>query len=240
MTHAISGVILAEDCGHISLESYKHMLNSNQDFQWLCPPCSGKVQASNEQQQQQAINGPKGLESRFRQLKGKKNLLKVGHINIDGLLSKIPEIKGIIEESDLDILSITETHLSAAISDDQLNIDSYEFARRDRKEDDFTKTHEGIWGGCLIYYKNDLQVAEMNDKLESNIEAVWVELILHSQRVLIGTIYGHPKDMAFYDKFNTVLEGIWQKRKNIILSGDFNSDMKARSQEERVPNTEKS
>ena len=161
------------------------------------------------------------------------------HINIDGLLNKIPEIKVIIEESDLDILSITETHLSATISDDQLNIDGYEFARRDRKEDDFTKTHEGIWGGYLTYFKNYLQIAEMNDKLESNIEAVWVKLILYSQRVLIGTIYRHPKDIAFYDKFNTVLEGIWRKIKNIILLGDFNSDMKARSQEERVPNNEK-
>ena len=202
----------------------------------ICPPCSGKIQASNEQQQQQVTDG---LGSRFRQLKGKKSLLKVGHINIDGLLSKIPEIRVIIEESDLDILSVTETHLFVAISDDQLNIEGYEFARRDRKEDDFTKTHEGIWGGCLTYYKNDLQVAEMNDRLESNIEAVWVELILHSQRVLIGTIHRHPKDMAFYDKFNTVLEGIWQKRKNIILLGDFNSGMKFRSQEEKTPSTKK-
>ena len=44
----------------------------------------------------------------------------MGHINIDGLLNKIPEIKVIIEESDLDILSITETHLSATVSDDRL------------------------------------------------------------------------------------------------------------------------
>ena len=86
------------------------------------------------------INGPKELGSRFRQFKGEKNLLKVGHINIDGLLSKISKIKVIIEESDLDILSITETHLSAAISDDKHNIKGYEFAKRDRKEVDFTKT----------------------------------------------------------------------------------------------------
>ena len=99
------------------------------------------------------INGPKEFESRIRQLKGDKNLLKVGHINIGGLLNKISEIKVIIEESDPDILSITETHLSAAISDDQLDIEGHEFARRDRKEDDFTKTHKGIWGGCLTYYK---------------------------------------------------------------------------------------
>ena len=109
------------------------------------------------------INGPKELGSRFRQLKGKKNLVKVRHINTDGFLNKISEIKVIIEESDLDILSITETQLSAAISDDQLNTEGYDFASRARKEDDFTKTHEGIWGGCLTYYKNALQVVEMND-----------------------------------------------------------------------------
>ena len=135
-------------CSNVSLENYKHMLNSNQDIQWIFLTYLSTVQASNEQlqQQQQMINGPEKLRSRFQQLKGEKNLLKVGHINIDGLLSKISEIKVIIiiEESDLDILSITETHLSAAISDDQLDMEGYEFARRGRKEDDFTKTHEGI------------------------------------------------------------------------------------------------
>ena len=65
----------------------------------------------------------------------------MGHNNIDGLLRKISEIKVIIEESDQDILSITETHLSPAIRDDRLNVESYEFARRARKEVDFTKTH---------------------------------------------------------------------------------------------------
>ena len=70
------------------------MLNSSQDFPWICPPCLGKVQASKEQQQQQQmINGPKELGSRFQQFKREKNFLKVGHINIDGLLSKISEIK---------------------------------------------------------------------------------------------------------------------------------------------------
>ena len=59
------------------------------------------------------------------------------------------------------------------------------------------KLIEGIWGGCLTYYKNDSQEAEISDKLENNIEAVWIELILHSQRALMETVYRHPKDMAF-------------------------------------------
>ena len=100
----------------------------------------------------------------------------MGHINIDGLLHKIPEIKVIIEKSDLDIFSITETRLSAAISDDQLNIEGYEFARRDRKEDDFTKTHEGIWGGCLTYYKNDLHKRKETPKLKKNVDENFEQL----------------------------------------------------------------
>ena len=34
-----------------------------------------------------------------------------------------------------------------------------------------------------------------------------------------------PKDKNFYLKFRNILEGIWETRRNIIIAGDFNSDL---------------
>ncbi len=48
---------------------------------------------------------------------------------------------------------------------------------------------------------------------------------MHLQSILIGNVYRHPQDKSFYQKFRNVLEGIWEKRRNIIIVGDFNSDL---------------
>ena len=43
--------------------------------------------------------------------------------------------------------------------------------------------------------------------------------------VLIGTIYRPPDQSNFYEKLPPVLENIWSTRKNILITGDFNSDL---------------
>ena len=57
------------------------------------------------------------------------------------------------------------------------------------------------------------------------MEAIWIEVICRSQRLLIGTIYRPPKDKDFYDRFKNILDHLWSKRNDILLIGDFNSDL---------------
>ena len=56
-------------------------------------------------------------------------------------------------------------------------------------------------------------------------ESLWVELHMHSQRYLIGSIYHPPNKHDFYDKLKIILDSIWIKHKTIILRGDLNSDL---------------
>ena len=51
------------------------------------------------------------------------------------------------------------------------------------------------------------------------------EVISHSQRLLIGAVCRHPKDVKFFDKFRNPLEKIWMKRKHLVMLGDLNSDL---------------
>ncbi len=63
--------------------------------------------------------------------------MNIGHININGLLGKITEIKELLQRTSLDMLGVTETHLSSLIEDDKIAIEGYDLARKDRKENDF-------------------------------------------------------------------------------------------------------
>ena len=80
-------------------------------------------------------------------------------------------------------------------------------------------------GGCIVYFREDLNVLPREDLRDRNLEATWVEVIQKSQRVLIGTVYRAPDDNKFYEHFEEFISRVWSKRKNIIIMGDFNSDL---------------
>ena len=70
--------------------------------------------------------------------------MKVAHINIRSIRNKIEEAKLLLYVCRLDILAITETHLSSKISNSQLEIENYKMVRRDR-------SLEMAGGGCLVF-----------------------------------------------------------------------------------------
>ena len=54
-----------------------------------------------------------------------------------------------------------------------------------------------------------------------------IELILASQRLLLGTLYRPPTDNQFFGKFHSTLDDLWLKRSNILIMGDFNSNIRS-------------
>ena len=149
--------------------------------------------------------------------------LKVAHISVNGLLtrSKLQELKMLLSETKFDMLGITETKLSSGTTDKELNIDGYKFVRRDRVKEDGS-------GGCLLYYNEHMDVDE-SPKLFSlempNLEAIWTEFTMHSQKLLVSVMYRPHKQPIFYDNFEKQLERIWGKRKIILIVGDLNGNL---------------
>ena len=68
----------------------------------------------------------------IREMIGKKGL-KFGHININGLVNKLSEVKTLLNETNLTVLAVSETHLAEDVNDTQIDIDGYNFLRHDRK-----------------------------------------------------------------------------------------------------------
>ena len=103
--------------------------------------------------------------------------LKTAHINVNGILtkSKIDEIRLLLRTTGLDILGITESKLTSNDKDEDLEIAGYKFIRRDRPCEDGG-------GGCLLYYMEDMHLAENPNFLSHDIEnlkAIWVDIVIH-------------------------------------------------------------
>ena len=58
-------------------------------------------------------------------------------------LSRIQDIKVLIEATQIDILGITETKLCSKVGDEAIEIEGYETFRKDRSRN--------AGGGCVIY-----------------------------------------------------------------------------------------
>ena len=68
--------------------------------------------------------------------------MSMAHINIDGLLHKMAEIKNFLFKTKMDILAITETHLDLSIDREHIEIEGYDLERRDRQKSDYDKVSE--------------------------------------------------------------------------------------------------
>ena len=142
--------------------------------------------------------------------------LRIGHINVNGLKSKLSEISLLIHSAKLDILAITESHLSDKIPDTEINIEGYFLSRKDR--DDGRKG-----GGTMIYYRESLNVLEHN--MQCDFESCWLNILYSNQQLLLGCIYRSPNNNKFLTSFEKILNNICLRRKNILLLGDFNIDI---------------
>ena len=128
----------------------------------------------------------------------------------------------VYRECNLDVLAITEAHLSSKTEDHELAIINYDMEWFDREE----KQDKG-GGGCLIYFKQSLTVYTCSNRsnIAKETESAWIELTVKSQKFLIGAIYRPLDDENFFVNFSTILISIRHKRENIILLGGFNSDL---------------
>ena len=131
-------------CASIKPSEYKKY-QSLPSFFWWCPRCLwSSLPFGNETTLDCSLDSPITTrcfddvhehENLYPSLKADLQLpgLKISHINVNGLLSKLLDIKALLFSINFDILAISESHLSEDISDDEIAITGYKTARCDRK-----------------------------------------------------------------------------------------------------------
>ena len=127
----------------------------------------------------------------------------IGQLNINSLKNKFSSLCELIH-GNMDILVITETKLDHTFPEKQFMIPGYKKPyRRDRN---------GNGGGVMIYVREDIPSDVLiKHKIQKNIEAVFVEINLRKNKLLlVGTYHStHEKygvkDQVFFDQILVLL-----------------------------------
>ena len=98
------------------------------------------------------------------------------------------------------------------MEDKDVEITGYKFLRRDRAE------NRGGW--CMMYYKENLNIIKKKQsKDHDNIEAIWADAVMHSQKVSIAVVYRPPDDSKFFPSFEKHIQYLKMKKKKYLDHG---------------------
>ena len=115
--------------------------------------------------------------------------LSIIHITARSLRRKLDLLDS--EVTDHDVITISETWLSADFKNSEISINGYHPpVRKDRSDDPH--------GGVAIYVKNSLICKERHDLSIPQLEAVWIETKIGQDKLLIGSFYRPPNSKSDY------------------------------------------
>ena len=150
------------------------------------------------------------------------NNFSVVHLNIRSILAsnKLTElIEFTTVTHDFDLITLSETWLSPAIPNSQVEIPGYDLYRKDRNRNG---------GGVCVYIKSCIPHKHVTDFDSVSHESIWLELYLGKFKHLVGTFYRPPGQPAavtdlFLDAFQTCIDLAHRRHyTSINLLGDFN------------------
>lgn len=152
--------------------------------------------------------------------------LNVCHVNIQSLcarqLSKFEEFKLCFHNSAIDIICLSETWLTDNIPDSLIEIEGYNMVRNDRIY--------SRGGGVCIYYKSFIKCRLLSaseiilgDGDTCRTEFIFVEIMHHSNKFLLGVCYNPPGTDCSGVMFNKLAD-LSLQYENVLLLGDFNTN----------------
>jgi len=143
--------------------------------------------------------------------------LNIIYFNARSIRNKMDELNILINQVKPDIVGIVETWLSEDNFDSEIEIENFNFIRKDRQRE--TKS---IGGGVIMYYKKDISVVDVTNDYNSNIDHIWGKVIIkNSKPIFVGIFYRPPDSTEEQTKF-LIDNMLKNKTKGTILMGDFN------------------
>ena len=142
--------------------------------------------------------------------------LSIAAINARSIRNKIDLIAP--ESKQFDVISVCETWLQETDSNDSIQLPNYHPPiRRDR-------THQA-YGGVAIYVKDYISFTPPPDLQVDDLEAVWVELNLANERILVGSFYMAPgSPVAYWQLIKQSIQKADTTMLKYFILGDLNTD----------------
>ena len=117
------------------------------------------------------------------------------------------------------VIALTDTWLDDSVNDSELRMNNYCLIRSDRNR-------QG--GGVCLFIRENLTFNCRLDIITDSIETLWVEILQPKTiPILVGVAYRPPSQSDVYDIFEHTCHQIDTNKHDIIILGDFNTDVKA-------------
>ena len=146
---------------------------------------------------------------------------KLASLNITSLRKHIDELRVLLADNSLDVLSINETRLDDSVTDNEVHIPGYDIIRRDRE-------YNGRFGGGVcIYVRSTINYSLRPDLSVAHLENVCVEIRKpRSKPFLITTWYRPPNSSTeIFSHFETLVGKLDAENIEFYLMGDFNCNL---------------
>jgi hypothetical protein len=150
--------------------------------------------------------------------------LHVAHLNVRSLLKHIDELRLLLRNSNIHILSLNETMLCPEITDSEVELPGYKLIRCDRNRNG---------GGVLLAIKDDLNFVKCYN---SSIEAVSAKVCLGTKSVIFSSVYRPPNsDSTYCNHMIDYMEKVVSSAYDVVFLGDFNyNTLKPSSDQKKV------
>lgn len=147
--------------------------------------------------------------------------LHVAIYNIRGLFNHLNEFRLIIENSRIDILGITETHLSDSVFDNLLRLQGYnDIIRHDRINRDRLCVRN--WGGLAFYIRSGIDIVVLHTSTEK-IEFMVIRIVNKDRNILVCLVYRpHGTNSSDFVELESTLVNLIESDTILFMGGDLN------------------
>lgn len=145
--------------------------------------------------------------------------LKIAHLNIRSLPAHFLEIRKLLTQHNIDILTLSETWLSDNIDSRILKIPLYNFYRCDRRG------RGG--GGVAVYCKDNINPKIDKCTADDVNEIMWLTFAVSNGTIALGVVYRPPNTnfSVFLNTFADLLADHLIRSNRLICTGDFNVNL---------------
>jgi hypothetical protein len=113
------------------------------------------------------------------------------HINARSLRHKTTELSILAQRTRASVIAVSETWLDTSVLNAEVSLPGYNIIRKDRG------SHGG---GVCLYIKEDLAFNPRADLDDTQLEIVWIDLLLKKTKpILIGCAYRPPGQQNFVE-----------------------------------------
>ena len=169
-----------------------------------------------------SLDNPSNCELEF-----KRRGIHIANLNIRHLKPKIDQMKILLDQSNsIDIFGLCETFLNESIDDSSVQINGYNFERKDRIQTSTNTSCKG--GGILVYIAEHVNYVRRKDIESIETESVWLEIIVkNSKPFLLCSFYRPPSSNAdWFEYFSKEIDHAQTISDEIYIAGDMNVDCK--------------